>query len=157
MFLIDPKFAGVDKEFSHIRACFFEAHRQFTLGPVLFAQAEERDRRRGEKRLSGVIGWGTKHACVHFQLADLIAYELRKHIENAVFREGRATRWPMRQLLKRPFFVNVLDNSQTEIPVEGSSFAVFRTASLADVDEQGRVRFTAQGAHRFSPSSPTED
>lgn len=138
-FLIDSEFAGVDKEYAGIRACFFEAHRQFTWGPVLFALARERDRQRGVKGLDGIIGWGTKHTSLHFQLADLIAYELRKHVENAVFRGGRPTRWPMSQLLKKPFVVNVLDDSQTTIPRDGSGFALFRTASLADVDESGRI------------------
>jgi hypothetical protein len=144
-FVLDPEFAGVDKEYAHFRACFFEAHRQFTLGPVLYALARERDQRRGVKRLEGIIGWGTKHTSVHFQVADLIAYERRKHIENAVFRGGRPTRWPMKQLLKMPFVVNVLDDSKTVIPKEESSFALFRTASLTDVDESGRIRFNAQG------------
>jgi len=151
-FLIDPEFAGVEKEFAGIRACFFEAHRQFTWGPVLFALARERDLERGVKRqrLDGIIGWGTKQTSVHFQLADLIAYELRKHVENAVFGGGRPTRWPMKQLLKKPFVVNVLDDSQTVIPTEGGGgFALFRSASLADVDEGGRVRFNAQGPSRF--------
>jgi hypothetical protein len=148
-FLIDPAFAGVNKEFANIRACFFEAHRQFTLGPVLFALVHERDRQRGLKRFDGIIGWGTKYTSVHFQLADLIAYELRKHVENAVFRGGRPTRWPMKQLLKKPFVVNVLDDSQTEIPTEAGGFALFRTACLADVDERGRIRFNAQGLSTF--------
>lgn len=128
-------------------ACFFEAHRQFTWGPVLFALARERDRKRGVKRLDGIIGWGTKYTSVHFQLADLIAYELRKHVENAVFRGGRPTRWPMKQLLKKPFVVNVLDDSQTVIPAEPGGFAL--SASLADVDEGGRIRFNAQDLSRF--------
>lgn len=139
----------MEKEFASVRACFFEQHRQFTWGPVLFTLAHDRDRERDVKRLDGIIGWGTKHASVHFQFADLIAYELRKHVENAVFRGGRPTRWPMKQLLKQPFVVNVLDDSQTIIPTEGKSFALFRSASLADVGEDGRVRFTAQGLSRF--------
>jgi hypothetical protein len=147
-FFLEPKFAGVETEFSNIRACFFEAHRQYTWGPVLFAIAHERDLERlerGEKRqrLDGIIGWGTKQTSVHFQLADLIAYELRKHVENSVFQGGRPTRWPMRQLLKKPFTVNLLDDSQTVIPTEGG-FGLFRNASLADVDDTGRIRFNAQ-------------
>jgi hypothetical protein len=144
----DPEYAGVEKEFAGIRACFFEAHRQFTWGPVLFALAHDRDRELGVKRqrLDGIIGWGTKQTSVHFQLADLIAYELRKHVENAVFRGGRPTRWPMKQLLKKPFVVNVLDDSRTVIPTEYGGFALFRSASLADVDEGARIRFNAQGS-----------
>lgn len=147
-FLIDPKYAGVDKEVAHIRACFFEAHREYTWGPALFALARERHRQRSTRHLDGIIGWGTKHASVNFQFADLIAYELRKHVENAVFRGERPTRWPMKQLLKNPFTVNVLDDSQTVIPTEPGGFALFRSASSADFDESGRVKFNAQGISR---------
>lgn len=97
----DPEAHGVEKEFANLRACFFEEHRQFTWGPVLFALTQERERELGVKGPDGVIGWGSKQTSVHFQLADLVAYELRKHVENAVFRGGRPTRWPMRQLLNK--------------------------------------------------------
>jgi hypothetical protein len=155
-FFVDPKFAGVEKEFAHIRACFFEAHRQYTWGPVLFALERERAREHGVKRLDGIIGWGAKQTSVHFQLADLIAYELRKHVENAVFRGGRPTRWPMKQLLKKPFVVNVLDDSQTVIPTEVGGFALFRNASLADVDDGGRIQFNAQVRLPEKPGSTTK-
>jgi hypothetical protein len=140
-FLFDPEAAGVEREHANIRACFFEEHRQFKWGPMLFALVHERDREKGINRASGIIGWGTKKTSVHFQLADLIAYELRKHVENSVFSEGRPTRWPMRQLLKKVFVVNVFDDSRTAIPTDGSTFALFRNASLGDVDENGRIRF----------------
>ena len=93
-FLFDPEWAGIAIEDANVRACFFEQHRQFTWGPVLFALAQERDQARGVKRSDGIIGWGNKQSSVHFQVADLIAYELRKHVENAVFCGGRPTRWP---------------------------------------------------------------
>lgn len=142
-FIFDPEFAGVEREYANIRACFFEEHRQFKWGPVLFALAHETDRKRGISRRAGIVGWGSKKTSVHFQLADLVAYELRKHVENAVFSEGRQTRWPMQQLLKKAFIVNILDDSRTPIPTDGNKFALFRTASLGDVDENGRIRFNA--------------
>jgi hypothetical protein len=144
LFFFDPEAAGVETEDSNLRACFFEEHRQFKWGPVLFALAHERDRERGMNRPTGIIGWGGKKTSVHFQLADLIAYELRKHVENAVFNEGRPTRWPMRQLLKKVFVVNILDDSRTQIPVDGNKSVLFRSASLGDVGENGRIRFNAQ-------------
>jgi hypothetical protein len=39
---------------------------------------------------------GGKRTSVHFQLADLIAYEIRKHVENAINKQERPTRWPMK-------------------------------------------------------------
>lgn len=79
-----------------------------------------------------------------------MAYELRKHVENAIFQGGRPSRWPMKQLLKRPFIVNILDNSKTVIPVESGDFALFRTACYADIDEKtGRVLFNTQGPPYF--------
>jgi hypothetical protein len=86
---------------------------------------------------------------VHLQFADLIAYELRKHIENAVFHEGRPTRWPVQQLLKKVFFVNVFDDSKTQIPTEGSETVLFRNAALTDVGDGGQITFSA-------PSTPAE-
>jgi hypothetical protein len=76
-FLFSPEAVGVEAEDANIRACFFEEHRQFKWGPVLFALAHERDQQKAIKRPCGIIGWGTKKTSVHFQLADLIAYELR--------------------------------------------------------------------------------
>ena len=142
-FLFDTEWHGVEKEFASARACFFEWHRQFTWGPVLFALAHERRKERGVKGPDGIIGWGSKDSSLHFQLAYLIAYELRKHVENAVFHEGRPTRWPMQQLLKKIFQVNVFDNSKTEIPTEGNKTALFRSAALADVGDGGRIKFSA--------------
>lgn len=55
--LADPGYAGVEKEFAHVRACFFELHRQYTLGPVLFALAHERSRKERGATRSGIIGW----------------------------------------------------------------------------------------------------
>jgi hypothetical protein len=146
-FFFDPKAAGVEDQDANIRACFFEEHRQFKWGPLLFALAGEHDRKRGVKRPTGIIGWGGKASSVHFQLADLVAYELRKHVENAIFSGGRPTRWPMRQLLKRVFVANVFDDSKTPIPMEVGGFALFRSASLADIDESGRVLFNAPTPH----------
>jgi hypothetical protein len=142
-FLFDAEAHGVGKEFANGRACFFEQHRQFKWGPVLFALAHERRKEQGVKGPDGMIGWGNKEGSVHYQFADLIAYELRKHIENAVFHEGRPTRWPMQQLLKKIFQVNVFDNSKTEIPTEGNKTALFRSAALADVGDGGRITFSA--------------
>jgi hypothetical protein len=142
-YVFDTEWLGVPKEGANIRACFFEQHRQFTWGPVLFAMAHERRKERGVKGPVGIIGWGSKDSSVHYQFADLIAYELRKHVENAVFNEGRPTRWPMQQLLKKIFVVNVFDNSKTLIPTEGNKSAVFRGAGLADVGDGGRITFSA--------------
>jgi hypothetical protein len=42
---------------------------------------------------NGVIGFGNKQTSVHFQVADLIAYEIRKHVENAIYKQGGPLTW----------------------------------------------------------------
>lgn len=143
-YIFDPVDQGVEPESAMIRACFFEQHRQYKWGPMLFALAHEKGM--PKKRLMptrGIIGWGSKESCVHFQLADMIAYELRKHVENSLFRLGRSTRWPMKQFLKMMFVANVFDDSGLPITTENEPCAAFRTGSLHDVGEDGTVRLSA--------------
>lgn len=141
---VDPKKEGIEIEDLRIRACFFELQRQYTWGPVLFQMAREAAKEWAGAYKSGIIGFGGKHSTVHFQVADLIAYEIRKHVENAVYKQGRATRWPMKQLLKCMMMVNVFDQSGTEIPTEGG-FAMFRTGAFTDMKRGGAIKFIAQG------------
>jgi hypothetical protein len=72
-------------------------------------------------------------------LADLIAYELRKHVENCFFDNKRPTRWPMKRLMRRPFLVNVFDEQGRSIPTEGSDMAVFRNADTRELNSGGGV------------------
>ena len=144
-FWFDPKLEAIEAEDVGIRACFYELHRQYTWGPVLFAMAREaaEEREWAGRYKNGIIGFGSKRTSVHFQLADLIAYEIRKHVENAIYKQGRPTRWPMRQFLKGFMIVNVFDNANTRIPVE-NGVAMFRNASLADMEANRLITFAAQ-------------
>jgi len=51
----------------------------------------------------------------------------------------------MKQFLKGFMTVNVFDNANTQIPVE-NGVAMFRNASLADMEANRLIRFAAQGA-----------
>lgn len=141
---VDPKNEGIELEDVRIRACFYELHRQYTWGPILFHMASKAAKEWAGAYQHGIIGFGSKQTTVHFQLADLIAYEIRKHVENAIYKQGRPTRWPMKQLLKGMMTVNLFDNSGTEIPIEGG-FAMFRSGSLAEMGKGGPIKFLAQG------------
>jgi hypothetical protein len=66
LYVFKPAEEGIDPEFAMIRTCFFEQHRQYKYGPVLFALAHERAKSEG-KGPQGIVGWGSKHSCVHFQ------------------------------------------------------------------------------------------
>jgi hypothetical protein len=152
-YLFDPVKEGIDPEFAMIRTCFFELHRQYKYGPVLFALAQDKGRPNAQGRTQGVIGWGSKHSCVHFQLADMIAYELRKHVENSIFNEGRPTRWPMRQFLKMIFMANVFHNSGVTIPTDEDGFAFFRSGSLTEAQPDGKILLVAPEKRRGGPGS----
>jgi hypothetical protein len=73
----------------------------------------------------------------------MIAYELRKHVENSIFNEGRPTRWPMKQFLKMIFMANVFHNSGVSIPTEEDGFAMFRSGSLTEHPD-GKIVLVAQ-------------
>jgi hypothetical protein len=142
--LFDPDEEGVEREFAHIRGCFFEQPTEYAYGPLLFMEEYER-RLNNDNGAHAVIGWAHKGP-FQLELADLIAYELRKHVENAIFEQGRPTRWPMKQLFKKGLFVNVFDRSRTQIPTEGS-VALFRCGYLTD-PENGDYSIT------FAPLQP---
>jgi hypothetical protein len=150
-YVFDPEREGVERGLSNVRACFYEAHLQYKWGPILFAMSRASARRRGIRRSEGIIGWGTKATTVHFQVADFIAYELRKHIENAIYKQGRPTRWPMKQFLKTVFVTNVYDDTKTVIPVDGEQHTLFRRAALAELQPDGKVVFEA--ASRGEPDN----
>ena len=117
-------------------AVFLEQQSEFWKAPLLFAEMLERESF-AEKIF--LLGYATKRACVKLHLADLIAYELRKHVENCFFDPNRPTRWPMKQLLRRPFWVNVFDEQGRSIPTEGSDMAIFRSADTRELNGGGRV------------------
>lgn len=121
-----------------VRAVVFEQQLEFWRGPIIFAHMLERD---FLAKGFGVLCVATKQACVKLHLADLIAYELRKHIENCFFDPGRPTRWPMRQLLKRPFIASCFDRRGRPIRTESSNMAFFRNTDTSDLDRAGKIVF----------------
>jgi hypothetical protein len=141
-FLFDPKREEIDVEHVRIRACFYESQRQYTWGPVLFELARHTAKEKDwpVRYENGLIGFGSKQSSVHFQLADLIAYEIRKHAENAIYKQGRPTRWPMKQFLKGLMVVNIFDDANTKIPVDGG-LAMFRNASIAEIASNSPLEF----------------
>ena len=141
----DPKKEGIELEDTRIRACFYETHRQYTWGPVLFRIAQEARKESAAAYSNGIIGFGSKQSTVHFQVADLIAYELRKHVENALYKQGRPTRWPMRQFLKGMMMVNVFTNTSIDVPTEGG-FAVFRFGPFTDSTQGEPINAARSGA-----------
>jgi len=119
-----------------LRAVFFEKQREFFKGPIFFAQMLNHESYSG--RL-GLLGFASKQASVKLHLADLIAYELRKHVENCFFDPGRPTRWPMQQLLKRPFVANCFDTKGRSIRNENSEMAFFRNADTSQLNQRGKI------------------
>jgi hypothetical protein len=117
-------------------AVVLEQQSEFWRAPYLFAQMLERELF-AEK--IGLLGYAGKHTCVKLHLADLIAYELRKHVENCFFDPGRPTRWPMKRLLARPFLANVFDNQGRLVRTEGSDMAVFRGADTAHLNFSRKI------------------
>lgn len=120
----------------HLRAVFFELQLEYWRGPILFSQILENE---AFARGLGLLGFASKQACVKVQLADLIAYELRKHVENCLFDSKRPTRWPMQQLLKRPFIANCFDTHGRSIRTDNAQMAVFRNANTKEFDNRGKV------------------
>ena len=62
---------------------------------------------------------------VQLQIADLIAYETRKHIENAIHNPHVPMRWPMKQLCRRPFNYRYLDFAGIVPDLQGGEFTTF--------------------------------
>lgn len=142
VYVFSPVEEGIEPEFADIRACFFESHRQYKYGPALFALTHEKVRSHALMKTRGIIGWGSKQSCVHFQLADMVAYELRKHIENSLFGLGRPTRWPMKRFMKMIFIANIFDRSGVPIQTEEDGFAKFRRGSLTEIRKDGGLTLT---------------
>jgi len=57
----------------------------------------------------GTITSGSMADVIQLQLADLIAFEIRKLIENAIYHPEIPTRWPMKRFQEKPFMCNVVD------------------------------------------------
>ncbi len=81
------------------------------------------------KRL-GTIAFGKKEDLVQLQIADLVAYEVRKLVENALYNPQIGVRWPLRRLQERPFVCNYFDLTGDAPTFAGTAFTVFRRSRL---------------------------
>jgi hypothetical protein len=119
-------------------AVFLEHQSEFWRAPLLFSQMLEREAFAERIR---IFGYATKQSCVKVYLADLIAYELRKHVENCLFDPNRPTRWPMKQLLKRPYLANVFDQQDRSLKIGPSGMVVFRNVDTAQLNRGGKILY----------------
>jgi hypothetical protein len=91
----------------------------------------------------GAFALASKADIIQLQLADLVAYECKKLVENTVFDPSRAMRWPMRQLQRRhPFACSFLDLSGRALArdIEGNENTLLRIFHLNLVDGQFRIQ-----------------
>lgn len=86
----------------------------------------------------GSFTLASKTDIIQLQLADLVAYECKKLVENTIYQPSRATRWPMQQLQRRPFVCNYLDLSGRAMgdQVAVNEYTLLRRFRLR-VDEKG--------------------
>jgi hypothetical protein len=116
-------------------AVILERQSEFWRAPLLFSFMLEREA--FAERIA-LLGYATKKS-VKAHVADLVAYELRKHVENSIFDPERPIRWPMRQLLARPFIANVFDVRGRAIKTDKAEFAIFRNVDTAQLDRGGKI------------------
>lgn len=67
---------------------------------------------------------------IQLQMADLVAFEIRKLVENAIYHPDIPTRWPLKKLQERPFMCNVLDFTGRVPKLEHGPFGVIRRATI---------------------------
>jgi hypothetical protein len=120
----------------NLQAVFFELQLEYWRGPILFSKILEND---SFAKGLGLLAFANKRTCVKVQLADLVAYELRRHVENCLFNRDRPTRWSMQQLLKRLLWANCFDTHGRTIRTDNSQMAFFRNADTKELDEGGKV------------------
>jgi hypothetical protein len=68
---------------------------------------------------------------IQLQVADLVAYEIRKLVENAIYHPEVRTRWPMKKLQEMPLILNYLDFTGRVPELEGGAFSTFRRVIFA--------------------------
>jgi hypothetical protein len=77
---------------------------------------------------------------LQLQMADLVAFEIRKLVENGIYYPNIPTRWPMRRLQERPFMCNVMDFTGRVPKLESGPFGVIRrTTTLIRGEELGLI------------------
>lgn len=90
-------------------------------------------------RLGSITSAATSDV-IQLQVADLVAYEIRKLVENAIYHPDVPTRWPMRKLQEIPLILNYLDFTGRVPDLEGGPFSMFRrTAFTVNGGEMGTI------------------
>jgi len=88
----------------------------------------------------GTITSGSTTDVLQLQVADLVAYELRKIVENGIYHPDIPTRWPMKKLQERPFLFNVMDFTGRVPALDAGKLGVFRrTTFLVSAEEIGMI------------------
>lgn len=80
-------------------------------------------------RLGSITSASTSDV-IQLQIADLVAYEIRKLVENAIYHPEIPTRWPMRKLQETPLILNYLDFTGRVPDLEGGAFSFFRRTTF---------------------------
>jgi hypothetical protein len=123
-------------------AIFFERQMEFRRAPIMFASML--DLPSIADRIF-MVGFAGKNAAPELQLADLVAYEVRKHIENSFFDPSRPTRWPMRRLTQiLGISVNVFDERGRWIKAENVTHGVFRSAQTSLLEKNQPIKLVPQ-------------
>ncbi|MDQ1611415.1 MAG: hypothetical protein QOG00_1346 [Pyrinomonadaceae bacterium] len=67
---------------------------------------------------------------IQLQVADLVAYEIRKLVENAIYHPEIRTRWPMRKFQEMLLLLNYLDFTGRVPDLEGGALSMFRRSTF---------------------------
>ena len=78
----------------------------------------------------GSIKSGSMADIIQLQMADVVAFEIRKLVENAIYHPDIPTRWPMKRLQERPFLCNVMDFTGRVPEIKQGTFGVIRRTTL---------------------------
>ena len=97
----------------------------------------------------GTCTAGSNTDIVQLQVADLVAYEIRKHIENAIYNPDIPVRWPMRKIQEMFFSCTYMDFTGRVPEIAGGAFSVIKRSTIGvDAGElkllEWPVRFPSQ-------------
>jgi hypothetical protein len=80
-------------------AFVFDRQQEFAAEATrLYNDLKDQSDWQNHERLGDVVAFASKRETVPLQIADLMAYECYKHLDNRLFHSERPTRWPLRQL-----------------------------------------------------------
>lgn len=101
----------------------------------------------------GTITSGSMGDVIQLQLADLVAFEIRKMVENAIYYPEIPPRWPMKRIQEKPFLCNVVDFTGRLPELQHSEFSVIRRMGITITgDDIGFIGWP----HEWSPEKAKE-